>query len=256
MPLAADMYYYAYQGDDAARPALVLIHGAGGTHLHWPSGVRRIPGYRILAPDLPGHGKSGGRGLQSIDAYVDALLAWMQAVDLHRAVFAGHSMGGAIALRLAIEHPQHVFALGLLGAGARLRVSPEILRYTASETTFQGALDLIVEWAFSRHAPERLVALARERMAETRPSVLHGDYLACDEFDEIERLSQVTQPAIVITGQEDRLTPPRYAQFLADGIPNAGLHLVPQAGHMVMLEKPAHVASLLKTFLDGMPGLL
>lgn len=255
MPLAAELYYYAYQGDDAARPALVLIHGAGGTHLHWPSDVRRIPGYRILAPDLPGHGKSGGRGLQSIDAYVDALLAWMQALDLHRAVFAGHSMGGAIALKLALEHPHHVLALGLLGAGARLRVNPEILRYTASDTTFQGALDLIVDWAFSQHAPERLVALARERMARTRPSVLHGDYLACNEFDEIERLSQVTQPTIVITGEDDRLTPPRYAQFLAGEIPNAGLHLVPQAGHMVMLEKPARVAGLLKAFLDALPAL-
>lgn len=256
MPVAADMYYYAYQGEDGARPALILVHGAGGTHLHWPSDVRRIPGYRILAPDLPGHGKSGGRGLQSIDAYVEAVLAWMQAIDLHRAVFAGHSMGSAISLRLAIEHSEHVLALGLLGAGARLRVDPEILRYTASDTTFEGAVDLIVESAFSQHAPELLMALARERMAETRPSVLHGDYLACDAFDEMARISTITQPAIVISGGDDRLTPPRYAQFLADEIPNAELHLIPDAGHMVMLEKPGEVARLLMMFMDGIPGLV
>jgi pimeloyl-ACP methyl ester carboxylesterase len=256
MPVAADMYYYAYKGDDGARPALVLIHGAGGTHLYWPSDVRRIPGYRILAPDLPGHGKSGGRGLQTIDGYVAAVLAWMQAIDLHRAVFVGHSMGSAIALRLAIEHREHVLALGLLGAGARLRVDPEILRYTASETTFEGAVDLIVGSAFSQHAPERLVALARERMAETRPSVLHGDYFACDAFDEMTRISTITQPTIVIGGADDRLTPPRYAQFLADEIPKAELHLLPDAGHMVMLEKPGEVARLLNLFMDGMPGLI
>ncbi len=172
MPLAAHLYYYEYQGEDGTRPTLVLIHGAGGTHLHWPSEVRRIPNYHILAPDLPGHGKSGGRGLQTIPAYTDAILEWMQAIDLHRAVFAGHSMGGAIAMHLAIEHPQHVLGLGLLGTGARLRVHPDILQDTASETTFQRAVDTIVDWAFSEQAPERLVVgcSAHVRDASQRPA--------------------------------------------------------------------------------------
>lgn len=256
MPLAADIYYYEYQGEDGTRPTLILIHGAGGTHLHWPSEVRRIPNYRILAPDLPGHGKSGGRGLQTIAAYAEALLEWMQAINLHRAVFAGHSMGAAIAIHLAIEHPENVLGLGLLGAGARLRVHPEILQNTASETTFQRAVETIIDRAFSAEAPERLVELAAQRMAETRPSVLHADFLACDAFDETDRISQITQPTLVITGAEDRLTPPRYAQFMADKLPAAERHLIPQAGHMVMLEKPGEVAQLLKVFLDELSGLV
>ncbi len=189
--------------------------------------------------------------MQSVLAYAEVVLDWMQTVDLHRAVLAGHSMGSAIAMSLALVYPEHVLGLGLLGAGARLRVHPDILQNTASETTFQSAIDLIVDSAFSEQASERLVELAAKRMAETRPSVLHGDFSACDAFDVMKRLSEIQQPAIIITGAEDRLTPPRYAHFLADRIPNAQLRLVPEAGHMVMLEKPQQVAGLLKMLLDG-----
>lgn len=252
MPIAADVYYSAYQGGDGERPTVVLVHGAGGTHLYWPSEVRRTPGYRVLAVDLPGHGKSAGRGFQSIEAYVEALLGWMQAIPLHQAVFVGHSMGGAIALSMALDHGEHVSALGLLGSGARLRVHPEFLQRTANDTTLQSAIAMIVAQSFSDQAPERLVELATRRMAETRRTVLHGDFIACDVFDEMERLEEIDKPCIVITGEQDRLTPTRYAQYLADSLPNAELHVVPQAGHMVMLEKPQQVANLLKRFLDGL----
>ncbi|MEJ2265497.1 MAG: alpha/beta hydrolase [Anaerolineales bacterium] len=182
MPSAAEIYYYAYQGGDADRPSVVLIHGAGGTHLYWPSEVR-----------------------------------------------------------------------GLLGAGARLRVQPDILQNTSNETTFQSAIDQVVGCSFSEQAPERLVELAAKRMDETRPSVLHGDFLACDAFDEMERVSQISQPTIVICGAEDQLTPARYAQFLADKIPGAHLEMIPNAGHMVMLERPNVVAEALMEFLDEIP---
>lgn len=251
MPIAAELYYYLYEGGSGEGPSLVLIHGSGGTHLYWPSEVRRIPGYRIYALDLPGHGKSGRRGFQSIAAYGEAVLDWMQAVDLHRAVFAGHSMGAAIAIWLAIEHAEHVLGLGLLGAGARLRVHPDILKNMPNETTYQTAVAQVVSWSFSEQAPARLVEQAANRLAETRPSVLHGDFLACDAFDEMDRISGISQPAVVITGAEDRMTPPRYAQFLADSLPNAEMHLVSGAGHMVMLEKPQEVTLLLRRFLNN-----
>ena len=76
-------------------------------------------------------------------------------------------------------------------------------------------------------------------MSETRPSVLLGDFLACNEFDETTRLSQIYQPVLVLTGEDDKMTPPRYAQFLADKLPHAELKIVPDAGHMLMLERAA-----------------
>jgi pimeloyl-ACP methyl ester carboxylesterase len=89
MPIAGGLYYFAFPGDN---PPVVLIHGAGGTHLHWPAEIRRLPGRYVLAVDLPGHGKSIGCGLQTISAYTEAVLHWLEAVGLSRAVlsaFAG-----------------------------------------------------------------------------------------------------------------------------------------------------------------------
>jgi len=251
MPIATEIYYHRYQGgEQAENPAVVLIHGAGGTHLYWPSQIRRLPGYDVLAVDLPGHGKSAGRGLQSISAYTEALLAWLEAAGLHSAVFIGHSMGSAIALSLALDHPEHVLGLGLLGAAARMPVSPAILESTATQTTFHRAVAMVVKLSFSPQAPERLVELATQRMAETRPSVLHGDFLACDAFDVTARLSEIRQPTIVISGAKDRMTPARNAQYLANEIPNASFSIVEDAGHMVMLEEPDLVADLLLGFLE------
>ena len=171
MPVAAELYYYLYEGGSGEGPSLVLIHGSGGTHLYWPSEVRRIPGYRIYALDLPGHGKSGRRGFQSVAAYGETVLDWMQAVDLHRAVLAGHSLGTAIAIWLAIEHPEHVLGLGLLGAGARLRVHPDILQNVPNETTYQTAISQVVSWSFSEQAPARLVEQAANRLIAWSPIV-------------------------------------------------------------------------------------
>ena len=252
MPNAADIYYHLHQGgSEGLTPPVVLIHGAGGTHLYWPSEVRRLPGYHVYAPDLPGHGKSGGRGMQSISAYTQALISWMDAVGLHSALLIGHSMGSAIALTLALDHPMRVLGLGLVGAGARLRVAPDIIEWTSNQTTFLNAVTAVITRSFSPQTSARLTELAARRMAETRPSVLNGDFLACDEFDVRERLGELHQRTLVLCGADDQMTPVRHAQFLANGIPNATLKIIPDAGHMVMLEQPQAVAAALGEFIGG-----
>lgn len=138
----------------------------------------------------------------------------------------------------------------MVGAGARLRVHPEILQNTAAESTYRTAVMAIIEFAFSPQVAPRLVELATKRMMETRPSVLHGDFLACDAFDEMERVAEIHQPALVICGSDDNLTPVRYSKFLADKIPDSRLEIIPDAGHIVMLEQPQVVADTLVTFLD------
>lgn len=247
MPIAGGLYYFAFPG---GNPPVVLIHGAGGTHLHWPAEIRRLPGRHVLAIDLPGHGKSIGCGMQTISAYTEAVLRWLEVVGFSQAVFVGHSLGSAIVQELALDHPEHVLGLVLVGAGARLRIHPDILQSSASEATFHTTVKIVMEWAFSPQAPERLVELASRRMAETRPTVLHSDFLACDAFDVMDRVGEISRPTLVVCGADDRLTPPRYAQFLASKIAIARLEIVPDAGHMVMLEQPQTVANLVKCFLE------
>ncbi|HSB66361.1 MAG TPA: alpha/beta fold hydrolase [Anaerolineales bacterium] len=251
MPVSGNLYYSQHCERETETPPLVLIHGAGGTHLYWPPEIRRLRGYCVYAIDLPGHGKSStSDGQQSIGEYARFLVQWLESLQLRRAVLIGHSMGSAIALALAVHHPEYVVGLGLLGAGARLRVLPELLAYIADQTTFYKATDLLVTCSFSANAPAHLVELAAKRLLETRQSVLYGDLIACDRFDMMDQLKNVRQPTQVICGEEDQLTPLRFAQFLANSIPNARLSVIPDAGHMVMLEKPDLVVESLHSFLQ------
>ncbi|MDI6694690.1 MAG: alpha/beta hydrolase [Anaerolineales bacterium] len=252
MPIAAEIYYSVHaDSSEGQRPPVVLIHGAGGTHLFWPSEVRRLAGYRVYALDLPGHGKSGGRGLQTISAYCQAVRAWLEAVGLHSAVFVGHSMGSAIALTLALDDPEHVLGLGLIGASARLRVAADLLEYASNPAMQQKAIELIVQRSFSPQTPASFVRLAGKRLAEARPSVLYGDFCACNDFDEIARVGQIRAPTLIICGAEDQMTPPRFARSLSESIPNSTLKMIPSAGHMVMLEQPRATAAALAEFLAG-----
>ncbi len=253
MPTAADIYYYQSKLGGSDRLPVVLIHGAGGTHLNWPPEIRRLPNLRVYSVDLPGHGKSDQRGLQSIHDYTNSILAWLEAVGLHRAVFIGHSMGGAIALSLARYHPERVLGLGLVATGARLRVNPLLLEYATNNQTFPTAITMLTAAAFGPDADPRLVELAGKRFSEIRPSVLHGDLIACNSFDLTESLGAIRTPTLVIGGENDNLIPLRYVQFLSDHIPEAKLKIVSGAGHMVMLEQPQAVAEILTQFFSSIP---
>jgi pimeloyl-ACP methyl ester carboxylesterase len=248
MPHQADLYYYAYSPEEKHRLPMVLIHGAGGDHLHWPAQIRRLSGCRVYALDLPGHGKSSGHGLQRIADYGERVLTWMSAVQLSRAVIIGHSMGGAIAQWLGVNHPDRLHGLGLVGTGAHLPVNPVLLAETAHKSTFNRAADRITDWSFSQAADSRVVDLARQRLKEVRPGVLHGDFLACSRYDLRREIGEITAPAVIICGEDDRMTPPAYSEFLARNIPDAQLETIPEAGHMVMIEQPDRTAEILRRF--------
>lgn len=251
MPIISGIYYYWYsKTSKSIYPPIVLIHGAGGTHLFWPPQIRRIPGFNVFSLDLPGHGKSSGRVRQSVGAYVDDILDWMQKTELNRAVFIGHSMGSAIAQTLAINHPENVAGLGLIGSGASFNVSPELLDRTSSPTTFDSAIAVIIKNSFSPSTSERLVELAKKRMLETDYSVLYADFKACDEFNEIIRVSSITHPTLIICGADDKMTPPRLSIYLNTKIKNSTLEIIPQAGHMVMLEQPEATAIAVGKFIE------
>lgn len=228
-------------------PPLVFIHGAGGSRLHWPPALRRLPGVRALAVDLPGHGASPPGEESSIEGYAARLGAWQRIVGARPAVLVGHSMGSAIALTLALEGG--AAALVLVGAGPRLRVNPALLEGTARRESFAEAVGRIVRWSFARAAPRRLVETAQRRMLEVAPAVLHRDLLACDAFDASARLGEIDVPTLIVHGAEDRMTPPALGEELACRLRAARRETIEGAGHMVMLERPEAVARLLLDFL-------
>jgi pimeloyl-ACP methyl ester carboxylesterase len=255
MPSAAGLYYFSHGEGDLSRPPVILMHGAGGNHLYWPPQVRHLEGERILAVDLPGHGKSEGLGLHTIAEYASAIVAMMDALHLNRAVLAGHSMGGAVALQAAIQSPDRVLGLVLVGSAAYLRVSRTLLNRAADPAQEAEAVRLVVEYSFAAETSPRLKELAERRMLEARSSVLYGDLLACNAFDAAERVSQVSAPALIVFGSADRMVDPGAGRALVQRMPQARMEEVPHAGHMVMLEQPERVAALLSEFVRGLPYL-
>jgi pimeloyl-ACP methyl ester carboxylesterase len=250
MPLSAGMYYFD-NGGDWARPAVILIHGAGGNNLYWPPEIRRMKDQRIYAIDLPGHGKSEGIGRQSISEYARSVLDFMDSLKIHKAVFVGHSMGGAVALWLGIHNPSRALGLGLIATAPRLRVSPELISSSSVAATLPLAIKNTINLVFGPNADPRTRELAAQRMAEVRYPVLHGDFLACDVFDETSLLGRAKAPALIVCGSEDRMTPARYSEVMHSRLKKSLLQIVDGAGHMVMLEQPMVVANILNLFLNN-----
>jgi pimeloyl-ACP methyl ester carboxylesterase len=241
--------YYAHRRPVPAEgPPVLLVHGAGGSHQHWLYQVRDLPRSPTVALDLPGHGRSGGEGWDTIQAYGDWVVAFLDAVEMPQAVLVGHSMGGGIALDVALRYPARVAGLGLVATGARLRVAPAILDGILENK--EAAVRLICDSAFGPEAPREMVRLGRRQMGETPAEVLYGDFSACDAFDVMGRLGEIAAPALVLCGTKDWLTPSKYSVYLRDNMAQATLHLVEGAGHMVMVERPASVVQALAQFVD------
>jgi pimeloyl-ACP methyl ester carboxylesterase len=236
-------------GQDDGFPPLILIHGAGGSRLNWPAQIRRMKGVEVYGLDLPGHGNSTGEPGTSIEVYAQTILDWMNESAIREAFVAGHSMGGAITLTLALLAAEKIAGIVLVSTGAKLRVHPDILSLCADQKQFLQAAELITKWSFSENVDKQVQAAALKRLEEVKASVVHTDFSACDQFDLMGKVGLINVPTVVICGDEDRLTPVKYSKFLAEQIKGAGLILVPDAGHMVMLEKPEPVADAIRSFI-------
>jgi pimeloyl-ACP methyl ester carboxylesterase len=149
---------------------------------------------------------------------------------------------------VALEHPELLAGLVLVGTGARLRVLRRIFELLASD--YAEGCAFVNAMGFGAAASQALKDGARLAMLGTRPEVTIGDFAACDAFDVMPRVGAIGAPALAICGREDRLTPPRYAEFLAAKIPGARLLLVEKAGHFVQLEQPEIVNAAIRQFLD------
>lgn len=229
-------------------PPLVMVHGAGGSHLDWPAELRRLPDTTTIVPDLPGHGRSPGPGHETVSAYAGGIVGLLDALNLPRAIIAGHSMGGAIAQTLAINYPERVAGLVLVGTGARLQVHPDILSRVREHP--EEVFHRLMAWAWADGVPEQVLRLGRKRMMDNDPQTVYGDYLACNGFDVMDQLGLVRAPALVVGGTADQMTPLKYSQYLVEHIARAELAVVEGGGHMMMLEQPQTVAQAVAGWLE------
>lgn len=232
-----------HRGDSA--PPLLLIHGAAGTHLDWPVALRRMAS---IAPDLAAHGKSTAPQRATLTEHAADMVALLDALALERAVVVGHSMGGAIALQMALDFPGRVQRLILLGTAARYTINPNILDINADNQSEIG--QAFKKWMWHRDTSDDVRELGFRQFIKTEPDVIRADYAACADWDVRERLTEVLAPALVLAAPADRMVPFAQSEALAAGLPRAALVAVADAGHMMMLEQPEQIAAHIRAWLN------
>jgi pimeloyl-ACP methyl ester carboxylesterase len=238
--------FYSHSQSHGNDLVLLLLHGAGGSHLIWPQALRQLPGHRVIALDLPGHGRSDGWGRRLVSHYAAAVMAFTQALNISEVIVIGHSLGGAIALDLAYNFPETIRGLVGIGVAARMRVGPALLQAWLKSP--EKATAFINSHGFFT-GDIKLHNLNRAQFQAAGPVTTYGDFLACNHFDCRSSLVKVPVPALILSGSADRLIPPLYAEALATGLPRGRFTRLEAAGHYAMLERADEVASLVIDFI-------
>ncbi len=244
------------------RPLVLLLHGAGMDHTVWVLQARFLAhhGHDVLALDLPGHGRSEGPPLPTVEAMADWTRAVIAAAGASEAALIGHSMGAAVALTTAARAGARVRRLALVGAATRFAVHPDLL--TAARAGADLAPRLMAFWGlgplaqFGGHvAPGLWLTQATQRLIEQGLNRgLAADLEACAAWQAVGAAQSVGCPTLVLSGTEDRMTPLKEGKALAQLIKGARLEILDGAGHMMMLEQPDRTLDALADFLAAAPA--
>jgi len=234
---------------NSERSTLIFIHGAGETCRLWQAQVEGLRDRaNTVAIDLPGHGRSGGSACRRIEDYAAGVIDFIATIAAPNPIPCGLSMGGAIAQQLLLDPAAHFRAGIIVSSGARLRVLPSL--FEMIDTNMPAYVEMIDRLGFSAKTPAAVKRPFLEDSLNARPEVTHGDFKACDQFDVMQRLGSIRAPVLVISAEDDQLTPPNYSEFLEKRIPNAVRTHIRDAGHFVPIEKPGEVNAVIIRFLD------
>jgi 3-oxoadipate enol-lactonase len=249
--------------DEGPGPAVVLLHGFPLGRGMWKeqiSGIGSI--YRVIAPDLRGHGDSPApEGDYTIDEMADDVIELLDTLGLDLpVVLGGLSMGGYVALSMVTRYPERVRALILMDTRAAAD-SPEaaakreeLARAVLAAGHPGPAVEAMIPRLFARitleERPERVAPMRELMERNTARGVVGALRAMASRPDRRADLGSIRVPTLVMVGEEDVVTPPAEAQSLADGISGAGLEVIPDAGHLAPYENHAVANAVILRFLD------
>ncbi len=242
---------------DPEKRSWIFIHGSAMDHTIWATFNRYFTsiGINVLAIDLPGHGKSAGKPLNTIEDISDWLANVFKKLKLEQAIVAGHSMGALITYDFAARYSKHCQAAVLLGFCLPMPVNQMLL--DLSEANDHRAFEMIVDFGY---APNSKIGAAQvpglwmteggmRLMEQSKPGALFCDFTACNNYTPDESLAtKIDCPVLFIAGAADKMTPVRGMMPWVAKIPHSQLEVIQRCGHMMMMEKPNQVINALKRF--------
>lgn len=237
--------------DSCRGRCFLFLHGAGSNGGIWHRQIRYFAErHSPFAFDFPGHGRSSGtEGLPSVAAYAELTLRLLDRLNVRRAVLVGTSMGGLVALQLALEAPERVEALVILSCSARGRIPAKLIdlwRDVAAGRIPQP----FTAYGYAEGVSADVLREGWDEQIRTDPRVRASDLAAVNPVDLRPRLKEIRIPTLVVSGAEDPLVPPAACASLSAGIEGASHVVIKGAGHFLHREKPEELHAAIDSFLD------
>ena len=243
---------------DNAGKVVVLLHGSGQSHLSWVLQSRYLAydGYNVIAPDLPGHGLSGGEPLTSIEEMADWVIRLLDALGVKTATFVGHSQGVLVCLSAAARYAERVEKMALIAGAHAIPVNAQLVQ--DSETALKTAIENMTSWGHGQIAQmhdhsqpgHSFLFYGRQLMAANNRQALHADFTACNAYQSgSDDAAKVVAPTLVILAGKDKMTPRKNGKQMAMSISGSSVIEVPNAGHMLPAEAPDEINSAVTSFL-------
>lgn len=242
----------AYRHPGEGEATVLYVHGSGGTHRVWAAQYGRRDGSRA-ALDLSGHGEShdvdAEAGPETLDAYADDVVAVARATGA--SVLVGNSLGGAVVQHVALERDLPLSGLVLTDTGAKLSVADPLKEWLADD--WDRAVEFLHGEDMLFHDPDpEDVERSKATMRETGRAVTERDFLTCDRFDARDRLEEISVPTLCVYGEHDRLTPPKFHEYLAEHVPDAEAVEIADAAHLPFVERPEAFDEAVSGFVGGL----
>ena len=234
---------------DSDKPTLIFIHGAALSKGLWEFQVKGLSDIaNTIAIDLPGHKDSTGKACDRMSDCAISVNKFIEQIQAPAPILCGLSMGGGVVLELLINEPDKYKAGILMHTGAKLKVMPFV--FETIEKEFKQYVDLVVDFATAKKSDKTHLKNTLNDIAVTSSEIALMDFLACDGFDVLDRLEEINVPVMVVVGDEDNITPPKYGEFLHRNISNAKLETIIGAGHLSPIEKPEEINQLIRDYVS------
>ena len=246
---------------DSTKPSVVLIHGAANSHHTWDGVVEKMScmsctTHNILAIDLPGHGATFAEAKTCIEGYADWVINLLDNGAINHATLVGHSMGSLIALDCAKRYQARVSSLILIGAATPMPVADKVL--ALADEDVEAAYELVTRASFylpknadgSWPEPNEMMKNYRQALSQNHPRTLAKDMRRCHDYAiDHTVLSAINTPTLVVIGEKDRMTTMDAGLAVSQQLVNATHVLLPNVGHLMMLEAFEDVAQLIVAHL-------